>query len=70
MLGWTFTSANAINESGWIAGEAIFDPDGPGGVDGSTRAFLLQPIPEPSSIVFPIVLGALTLRRRGDIIRR
>ena len=47
--GWVLNSANAINDHGEITGTGIFD--------GQPRAYLLTPVPEPSSFV----LGALGL---------
>ncbi|MCC7203842.1 MAG: hypothetical protein IT441_02090, partial [Phycisphaeraceae bacterium] len=31
--GWLLTSANEITDNGWIVGQGMFDPDGPGGVE-------------------------------------
>lgn len=47
-VGWKLEVANAINNSGWIVGEGI-DPA------GKTEAFLLRPIPEPSSLVLTVI---------------
>lgn len=41
-LGWTLRRAHAINNDGWIVGEAT----GPG---FAARAYLLRPIPEPAA---------------------
>jgi probable HAF family extracellular repeat protein len=65
--GWLLVDARAINDVGQIVGSGDFDPDGPGGVDPVTKAFLLTPIPEPSAMMLA-GLGALLLssnRRRG-----
>jgi hypothetical protein len=44
--GWVLTSAAAISDTGWIAGNGLYDPDGPGGQAAYDRMFLLQlPIP-------------------------
>ena len=51
--GWTLTEANAINENGWIVGSGMLDGHSGG------RAFLLTPIPEPSSLIVWSVLGGL-----------
>jgi hypothetical protein len=40
--GWVLTSASAISDTGWIAGNGLFDPDGPGGQAAYDRMFLLQ----------------------------
>jgi hypothetical protein len=53
--GWTLTRATAISNTGWIGGEAVFDPDGAGGQEPYERLFLLQvtatAVPEPATIV-------------------
>jgi hypothetical protein len=50
-------SANGINDSGQIVGDAIYP-------DGSIRAYLLTPIvPEPASLT-AVVFGVALLRRR------
>lgn len=50
--GWILEYASAINNNGQIAGYGLFQ--------GQTRAFLLNPAPEPSSLcVLAIGLGAL-----------
>jgi probable HAF family extracellular repeat protein len=60
--GWGLNEAYAINDNGWIVGS--------GGIGGRTHAFLLTPIPEPSTLVLLGVgaVGLLTYgwrRRRG-----
>jgi hypothetical protein len=39
---WILSSAAAISDTGWIAGNGQFDPDGPGGQAAYDRMFLLQ----------------------------
>jgi len=57
--GWTLNLATGINNDGWIVGH--------GTLNGVSRAFLLQPVPEPGSLA--LVAGALAgiwfLRRRS-----
>lgn len=48
-LGWTLLRANAINDNGWIVGNGL--------LAGNDQAFLLVPVPEPSSMVL-LALGA------------
>ncbi|MBN2579036.1 MAG: DUF3466 family protein [Pirellulales bacterium] len=62
-LGWSLGRADAINDSGWIVGT--------GQHNGNTRAFLLIPIPEPSTFAL-LGIGALGLftyawRRRKEL---
>ncbi len=54
--GWTLTSAEGINDNGDIAGFGTFG--------GNTRAFLLTPIPEPTSMALLGLGGLAMLRRR------
>ncbi|MDD4891265.1 MAG: hypothetical protein PHU85_15195 [Phycisphaerae bacterium] len=69
--GWTLTSADAISDTGqWIAGTGWFDPDGPGPLEGYTRAWLMgtpteaaPPIPEPATLLL-LSLGVLPLAVR------
>jgi probable HAF family extracellular repeat protein len=42
--GWTLTEANAINDNGWIVGTGK-------NASGQSHAFLLTPVPEPSTFV-------------------
>jgi hypothetical protein len=61
--GWTLTGATAISDTGWIAGNALFDPDGPGGAPAYQRTFVLQ-LPEPSTCgALAGLAGVLILRR-------
>jgi probable HAF family extracellular repeat protein len=67
--GWTLQSGESINEYGQITGTAIYDPDGPGGVDAYQRAYLLTPnapLPEPTGaglIALAALAGGLFRRR-------
>lgn len=58
-LRWTLTAATGINDFGQIIGNAMYDPDGPGGLPAVPRAFLLTPVPEPTSITLVALCGAL-----------
>jgi hypothetical protein len=40
--GWLLTHAYAVSDTGWIAGDGLFDPDGAGGQNAYGRHFLLQ----------------------------
>ena len=60
--GWTLTGAEAINDNGWIVGQGI-NPA------GETHAFLLTPVPEPSTLALLLtgtiaLLGYAWLRRK------
>jgi probable HAF family extracellular repeat protein len=50
--GWTLWSAEDINDSGAIVGSGV--------VDGTTHAFLLTPVPEPSTLML-VVVGLIGL---------
>jgi probable HAF family extracellular repeat protein len=68
IVGWSLLGAVAINERGQIAGLGNYDPDGPGGAPGRQRGFLLTPVPEPTTLVFIAIVGALWMlvaRRQG-----
>jgi hypothetical protein len=41
LSGWTLEYADAISDTGWIAGSGTFDPDGPGGQEAYVRMFLM-----------------------------
>lgn len=56
--GWVLTQANAISDTGWIAGMGLFDPDGTGSAAPYARAFLMQ-VPEPG-LSFATLLTALS----------
>jgi hypothetical protein len=47
--GWDFSDALAINDAGQIVGQ--------GKIDGQYRAFVLTPVPEPSTLVMLLVAG-------------
>jgi hypothetical protein len=47
---WQLLDATAINDRGQIVGSGLYDPDGPGGASANFRAFLLTPVPEPTSL--------------------
>ena len=55
--GWTLAGAHAINDAGQIVGNGYYDPDGPGGLQESGRAFLLTPVPEPSTLVIGTIVA-------------
>jgi hypothetical protein len=40
--GWTLEYADAISNTGWIAGSGMYDPDGPGAQAAYSRLFLMQ----------------------------
>lgn len=59
--GWVLSGARDINSNGWIVGYGRMDGF------GSSRAFLLTPVPEPSTCVLTLsglLIGALLYRRR------
>jgi probable HAF family extracellular repeat protein len=62
--GWVLVEAMGINDSGWIAGNAING-------DGKQHAFLLTPVPEPQSYALALlgvgVLGWVARRRRYEV---
>jgi hypothetical protein len=61
--GWVLVRAQAINGFGTIVGSGQFDPDGAGPAPAQTRAFRLDPLPEPS-VVAPLGLMGIALGRR------
>jgi hypothetical protein len=61
--GWTLIGATAISDTGWIAGNALFDPDGPGGAAAYHRTFVLQ-LPEPSTCGALAGLAGFLMSRR------
>ena len=59
--GWVLLNATAINNSGQIVGS--------GTIDGQTNAYLLTPVPEPTS-VFALLggiagMGGMVLKRKS-----
>jgi hypothetical protein len=60
---WLLTGVNDINEVGQIIGTGFFDTDGPGGVAPSRRAFLLTPVPEPTTNCLIVVAAMIFLWR-------
>lgn len=61
--GWVLRRATDINELGWIVGEASFM-----GNTGLTSAFLLTPIPEPTTgVLLGLGMMLLWLRRHGQV---
>jgi probable HAF family extracellular repeat protein len=62
---WRLTEATGINDQGWIIGQGLYDPDGPGGAPAVFSSFLLTPVPEPTSL--SVMLGgaaALCIRKK------
>jgi probable HAF family extracellular repeat protein len=65
---WTLFNAQGLSNTGWITGAGTYDPDGPGGIDGATRTYLLDAsslvVPEPSSFVLLALAAPALLRGR------
>jgi probable HAF family extracellular repeat protein len=63
---WTLSEASGISNTCWITGTGIYDPDGPGGVEPTERAYLLDAsslVPEPSGLAL-LALAVPALRRQ------
>jgi hypothetical protein len=69
--GWFLADAYAVSDTGWIAGDGMFDPDGPGGQEAYGRLFLMQ-VPEPAagSALMMLAAGAAAFTRRRGARRR
>lgn len=63
---WDLQTAQAINNLGQIAGGGYYDPDGSGPIAPVFHAFLLTPVPEPStfSVLTCFASFTLVIRRR------
>lgn len=65
---WLLTSAHDLSNTGWITGVGRYDPDGPGGVEPESHAFLLDAsslVPEPGALgLLALGAGIMLLRRR------
>lgn len=59
--GWYFSEARAINEGGWVAGEAR------NSMTGEVRGFVLSPVPEPAGYALMLsgLVALMAWRRRG-----
>lgn len=67
--GWSLNFANSISDTGWIAGEGLFDPDGAGSIQPYVRGFVMRvpeaAVPEPTGFVLTMAtMAGLSLRRR------
>ncbi|BBO36246.1 PEP-CTERM sorting domain-containing protein [Lacipirellula parvula] len=67
--GWQLYGVRGINDRGQIVGIGSYDPDGPGGVPLEVRGFLLNPVPEPTTLAlvcsgFACCLAARRRQRR------
>lgn len=62
--GWLLSNAYAVSDTGWIAGDGYFDPDGPGGQEAYGRLFLLQ-VPETASGLMLSLALTFVLATRG-----
>lgn len=70
--GWDLKFANSISDTGWIAGEGVFDPDGVNcPLTGYIRSFLMQvpetAVPEPTTFGAVMIAGAIASQRRHRI---
>lgn len=59
--GWVLTNATAINDNGWIVGDAV------NSISGDRRAFLMAPVPEPETygmlLAGLVVIGGVATKR-------
>lgn len=62
--GWSIRDANDINDSGWIAGD-LFNSR-----TGEQHAYVLPPVPEPSTYAFLFAGGAFLVWRRSNCRKR
>jgi len=63
---WQLQSAMSLNDAGHIVGTGLFDPDGAGSLPAAERALLSTPVPEPTALVFSLLLAVLASRlQRG-----
>jgi hypothetical protein len=72
--GWLLNNTYAITDSGWILGDGMFDPDGPGGQDAYYRLFLIR-VPEPNltillaAAIFSVFLVRRTQKGKQTVLR-
>ena len=68
---WVLREATGINDFGQIVGYAMYDTDGPGSKPAVPRAFLLTPVPEPTSFtLFALCVAAVVSCHRVHSLRR
>lgn len=63
LSGWVLSAAFDINDIGQITGEGVFNGE-------PNHAFLLTPVPEPSTLALTACAALLMLRHRRPILRR